>query len=73
MRITKSIPYATPTVVLMGASGAWAQSGPAYGPAGCGLGNMIVGGGTGFSQVFASTTNTTSGTQTSGITSGTSN
>jgi hypothetical protein len=34
---------------------------------------MIVGGGTGFSQVFAATTNATSLSQTFGITSGTSN
>lgn len=44
-----------------------------YGAAGCGLGSMVMGHDTGFSQVFASTTNATSGSQTFGITSGTSN
>lgn len=44
-----------------------------YGAAGCGLGSEVFGSDTGFSQVFASTTNGTSGTQTFGITSGTSN
>ena len=45
---------------------------PGYGPAGCGLGSVIIGNDTGFSQVFASTTNGTSASQTFGITSGTS-
>ncbi len=40
------------------------------GPAGCGLGNVIM---QDQNQVFASTTNGTSGSQTFGITSGTSN
>lgn len=44
-----------------------------YGDAGCGLGSIILGGGSGFSQVFAATTNGTSYSQTFGITSGTSN
>jgi hypothetical protein len=44
-----------------------------YGSAGCGLGSMIFGPGNGFVQVFASTTNGSSGTQTFGISSGTSN
>jgi len=64
---------AVASFVLMGAGAAWSQTGPAYGPAGCGLGNMIIGGGHGFSQVFAATTNGTSASQTFGITSGTSN
>lgn len=50
-------------------------SGPAFaaqiGAAGCGLGNLVVGGKD--SQVIASTTNGTSGSQTFGISSGTSN
>ena len=61
------------SVFLMGAGAASAQQAPGYGPAGCGLGSIIVGNGHGFSQIFASTTNTTSATQTFGITSGTSN
>ncbi len=46
---------------------------PGYGPAGCGLGSVILGNDTGFGQVFAQTTNGTSASQTFGITSGTSN
>ena len=44
-----------------------------YGSAGCGLGSMILGSEKGFTQVFASTTNGSSGSQTFGISSGTSN
>ena len=44
-----------------------------YGPAGCGLGSMIFEPDSGFTQVFAATTNNLFGTQTFGITSGTSN
>jgi hypothetical protein len=44
-----------------------------YGSAGCGLGSLLFEPGNGFTQVFAATTNGTSGTQTFGITSGTSN
>jgi hypothetical protein len=44
-----------------------------YGSAGCGLGSIIFGPGTGFVQVLAATTNGSSYTQTFGITSGTSN
>jgi hypothetical protein len=44
-----------------------------YGSAGCGLGSMVIGNSQGFSQVFAATTNGTSGSQTFGISSGTSN
>lgn len=44
-----------------------------YGTAGCGLGSIIFGGGKGFTQVLAATTNGSSGNQTFGITSGTSN
>jgi len=44
-----------------------------YGPAGCGLGSVVFGSEPGFQQVFAATTNGTSGNQTFGISSGTSN
>lgn len=44
-----------------------------YGPAGCGLGSMLFEPDSGFTQIFAATTNGTSGTQTFGISSGTSN
>jgi hypothetical protein len=43
-----------------------------YGMAGCGLGSSVISDG-GFVQIFAATTNGTSGNQTFGITSGTSN
>jgi hypothetical protein len=46
---------------------------PAYGAAGCGLGSLLIGARPGFMQVFAATTNETFGSQTFGITSGTSN
>src|SRR4051794_17383876 len=46
---------------------------PAYGSAGCGLGSLIFEPSSGFTQVFAATTNGTFGTQTFGISSGTSN
>lgn len=42
-----------------------------YGMAGCGLGSMVIGNSGG--QIFAATTNGTSGSQTFGITTGTSN
>jgi hypothetical protein len=45
----------------------------AYGDAGCGLGSMIFGDEKGFTQVFAATSNGSSGNQTFGITTGTSN
>src|SRR5438045_3839779 len=44
-----------------------------YGAAGCGLGSIVLGNKGGFMQVFAATTNGTFGSQTFGITSGTSN
>ncbi len=44
-----------------------------YGAAGCGLGSLLFEPSNGFTQVFAATTNGTSGNQTFGISSGTSN
>jgi hypothetical protein len=44
-----------------------------YGAAGCGLGSVVFGKQVGFVQVFAATTNGSSGNQTFGISSGTSN
>lgn len=44
-----------------------------YGTAGCGLGSIVFGDKQGIVQTFAATTNGTFGTQTFGITSGTSN
>ena len=42
-----------------------------YGPAGCGLGHMVMGSEPGFTQILAATTNGTFGNQTFGITTGT--
>ena len=44
-----------------------------YGDAGCGLGSVVFGNTKGFTQVFAATTNGAFGSQTFGISSGTSN
>src|SRR5258706_1629657 len=49
------------------------SGGPKYGPAGCGLGSLIFSPDSGFTPIFAATTNGTSYTQTFGISSGTSN
>lgn len=49
------------------------NTGRGFGTAGCGLGSLIFEPGSGFTQVFAATTNGSFGTQTFGITSGTSN
>jgi hypothetical protein len=54
-----------------GARPAHAEGG--YGSAGCGLGSMLFGAKPGFIQVLAATTNGLFGSQTFGITSGTSN
>ncbi len=50
-----------------------AQAKDKYGTAGCGLGSMLFGDQRGLVQVLASTTNGTFGTQTFGISTGTSN
>lgn len=57
-------------VVFMTASVASADP---YGTAGCGLGSIVFGNDKGIVQIFAATTNGTFGTQTFGITTGTSN
>lgn len=56
---------------LFGATAMAKSSG--YGDAGCGLGAMVLGPQKGWTQVFGATLNGTSGNQTFGITSGTSN
>lgn len=48
-------------------------TGQGYGMAGCGLGSVVFGQQTGMVQIFAATTNGTSGNQTFGISSGTLN
>lgn len=66
-------------VVFLSVGAAGAEENPAatgkstYGTAGCGLGSMVFGDQKGMIQVLAATTNGTFGTQTFGITSGTSN
>ncbi len=62
---------AVAALVLAGTQMAGAES-PPYGMAGCGLGSLVFKE-NGFVQVFAATTNGTFGTQTFGISSGTSN
>ncbi len=65
--------------VLATAGSAWAAEGSGikgsgtYGTAGCGLGSMAFGNQKGAIQILAATTNGLFGTQTFGITSGTSN
>jgi Protein of unknown function (DUF3015) len=49
------------------------NTGRGYGPAGCGLGSLIFEPNSGFTQIFAATTNGLFGSQTFGISSGTSN
>jgi hypothetical protein len=49
------------------------QTGAKYGTAGCGLGSLLFGSKPGIIQIFAATTNGSSGNQTFGITTGTSN
>ena len=56
--------------ICLPAASAKAQN---YGMAGCGLGSLVFGNKPGFVQVFAATTNGTFGSQTFGITTGTSN
>lgn len=80
MKKTIAIASFTTLLALSGAAMAQPPGDPApamtgrpYGDAGCGLGSMIFGGGSGFNQVFASTTNGSTYTQLFGITSGTSN
>jgi hypothetical protein len=72
----KTVGWFTGAVVIWAAASLTASSpaeAKAYGPAGCGLGSLIFDPDSGFTQVFAATTNGTFGTQTFGITSGTSN
>ncbi len=67
------------SLMVLAASAAMAQAptapgaGVAYGTAGCGLGSMLFGPKPGIIQILAATTNDTVGSQTFGITSGTSN
>jgi hypothetical protein len=56
--------------LFLGSSTARAEEVP-YGPAGCGLGSMIIGNDPGIMQIFAMTTNGISANQLFGITTGT--
>lgn len=68
MKITASL-----MTMLMALALASPVAAGGYGSAGCGLGSILFGDEPGFIQVLAATTNASSGTQTFGITSGTSN
>jgi hypothetical protein len=76
MKRMKIVEWFTGAMMLWAAASI-ADSAPAqakaYGPAGCGLGSLIFDADSGFTQIFAATTNGTLGNQTFGITSGTSN
>lgn len=68
--------YAIAALILaLGSAGvlSTAHAKEGYGTAGCGLGSLLFGNEPGIVQVLAATTNGTFGTQTFGITSGTSN
>jgi hypothetical protein len=71
--------FALAVATLLAATPAFAQSGGglkgtgAYGAAGCGLGSLVFGNQPGAVQILAATTNGTFGSQTFGITTGTSN
>ena len=56
-----------------GVKGAESGGAAKYGPAGCGLGSLVFKPDSGFTQIFAATTNGSTYTQTFGISSGTSN
>jgi hypothetical protein len=62
-------------ILVLGTAGAisTAAARDGYGMAGCGLGSLLFGNEPGLVQVLAATTNGTFGTQTFGITTGTSN
>ena len=60
-------------LVGLGASASSTVHAEPYGTAGCGLGSIVFGDSQGIVQIFAATTNGLFGTQTFGITSGTSN
>jgi hypothetical protein len=66
----KSCALALAIAVVMTASQAKADE---YGMGGCGLGSMLITGSNSFEQIFVGTTNNWTGTNTSGMTSGTSN
>jgi hypothetical protein len=57
----------------LGVKGLKTSNGQGYGPAGCGLGSLLFSPDSGFTQVLAATTNGLFGSQTFGISSGTSN
>src|SRR3954469_775685 len=61
------------TVAYADAENPAAHGKSTYGLAGCGLGSMVFGDQKGSIQILAATTNSTFGSQTFGITSGTSN
>lgn len=73
MKIAYCFSGAMAVMAALSATASTPAQARAYGPAGCGLGSLIFEPSSGFTQVFAATTNGTFGNQTFGITSGTSN
>ncbi len=73
MRTLKTITVAAALLLAFSASAQGVKGTGKYGAAGCGLGSLAFGNQPGGVQILASTTNGTSGNQTFGITSGTSN
>lgn len=68
----KAVSVVSMATFALALSGSVAQA-DGYGTAGCGLGSMLFGDQPGLIQILAATTNGTFGTQTFGITTGTSN
>src|SRR5947207_15915430 len=56
-----------PAADAAGVKGSESGGAAKYGPAGCGLGSLIFDADSGWTQIFAATTNGTSGNQTFGI------
>jgi Protein of unknown function (DUF3015) len=73
MRILQTIAITAALLLASHASAQGIKGTGKYGTAGCGLGSLAFGDQPGGVQILASTTNGTFGTQTFGITSGTSN
>jgi hypothetical protein len=73
MRATRSLLVSALALAASAASAQGLQGTGRYGTAGCGLGSLVFGDQPGGVQILAATTNGLFGTQTFGITSGTSN
>ena len=69
----RSMYWSTLVVAAVAVTASASALAEGYGAAGCGLGSLVFEPSSGFTQIFAATTNGTFGSQTFGITSGTSN